>query len=315
MVENIKRPPGSESTNSAQDLAKFAVDQLTAAEYAKEVINGFPEGVRDRFSGTVEKDLAYQLKRGLCLPSATAACINKVLNKRLVGDREGILRVGDFYRLLLPFHDRDGLKNLDGNDLNMPWWLATESGDTYHHAAVAFSLGLGVPAKAISDFNSVEALKPFLQAGGAVAISLDNSFVLEKTLAGKPEFVGQDRGGGRTILVEGPGGKELRPFENGRHVVALTQGREGHYLVSDSFNLPQRGNGGMVLELRAEEIDPYLKNTAGSPSRGIAFSKEEQALSLLESFENKQVLVQVPREVVEAVSKDPQVKLAMKQIV
>ncbi|MDD1475289.1 hypothetical protein MEO41_29090, partial [Dolichospermum sp. ST_sed4] len=79
----------------------------------------------------------YRLRRGLCLPSASAAAVNLVLGQRLIGDDDSDLRIADFFSTLLPYHGQ-----FKSEQLPRGWLVVTSSGDMYHHAIAAFVRGL-----------------------------------------------------------------------------------------------------------------------------------------------------------------------------
>ncbi len=224
----------------------------------------------------------FRLRRGLCLPCAAATCINLVTNQRLIGDNDGMIRVGDIYQVALPFHNKENLTSTNGEKINNPWWVVTKEGDMYHHVILAFSLGLGIPAQELTGFDSVKQLQEFLHSGGSVAVSLDNHFVIKQTLKNNPKLVRKDTNGKPQILIEGKTGIEFHPFEDGRHVVSLApHPQAGYIIVIDSFLLPQQEQNSNIMHLPVDTIDHYLKYWGGEKTRAIAFALQPGLFSTL----------------------------------
>jgi hypothetical protein len=284
-------------------LNSLAINQIKAADYTLRVISQTPIVHQDTSLKAVAETDVYRLRRGLCLPSAAATCINLVLRKRVIGDNDGLLKVGDIYKVLLPFHNRKNLGSINGKIIDKPWWVVTKEGDMYHHTIVAFSEGLGIATKPLININSVQDLREFLLRGGTVALSLDNHFVLEQTLRNSPNLVKYDENNKPQILIEGPNGLEYRRFENGRHVVSIIAGQNpNEVIVADSFLLPQQDPGETVFSLPIETIDRYLRYTTGGSARGIAFARSDDLFNhLSQSLINSSVMESVPQEVVNTV--------------
>lgn len=279
---------------------KFAVlDQIKAADYTLRVIKEIDKtfGLDNSLSAVKETDV-FRLRRGLCLPSASATCINWLANSRLIGDNDANLKVGDIYGLLLPFHGKKDFQQEEARKLEHGWLFASAEGDVYHQAIVAFSEGLDTPALAVTGFDSVSNFRPLLDKGGAVAISLDNRFVLDHTLAGNGELT-ETLGGHSRILVDGPEGVEFRDFEEGRHVVALLKfSKDSSAIIVDSFRLPQMAESSSIIELGTSEIDSYLDYSTDEASRGILFARNRNDLY---SFQSNASNVVVPNEIVDYV--------------
>jgi hypothetical protein len=282
---------------------KFAVlDQIKAADYTLKVIKDIDNSTGlDSSLGAVKETDIFRLRRGLCLPSASASCINWVVKDRIIGDDKGEIKVGDIYRILLPFHSRKDFADIDPDRIEKGWLFATPEGDVYHQAIVAFSEGLGVPALPAVGFDSVATFKPLLEQGGAVAVSLDNKFVIDHTLKGNSELVEKIDNDWK-ILIEGPSGLESRKFEEGRHVVSILELTEdGFVIIVDSFRLPQMSEESTVLKLPIKEVDKYLNYSTGGSSRGILFAKDRNIFSL---WQNEVAKVVVPEEIVATVKRD-----------
>lgn len=277
-------------------LDNLVISQIDAASYTKNVLNNLPMIGCDPSLIAVKETDIFRLRRGLCLPSAAAVCIDTVLEKRLIGDSDGAVKVGDFFRLVLPFHNRRDLVDENGNKFEKPFWVVTPEGDVYHHAIISFSEGLGVPARAISDFT-ISDLLPFIEKGGKLALSLNNDFVIEQTLSNDPDLVSKDNGEIR-ILIEGAGGVEYRRFEQGRHVVAILGEVDKHLIISDSFQLPNMKEKNKLLYLEIPVIEKYLKYHNGAETRAIAFAKERKQLDVLSKFQKESF---IPKEIVDHV--------------
>lgn len=249
---------------------QIGVNQLKAADNVYAAIHTLKEAdtLPDGLDPLLESNI-YQLRRGLCLPSSSATCINKAAGFRLIGDTEGFLTVGDMYMTMMPHHGyRDGVQTA-----NMPkgWLSFTSDGFFYYHAISAFSRAVGVEAQPIQGFNSLNDLNADIDEGHAFAVSLDNNFVIDHTLKDHPELI-QRNDGETSILIEGENGLGFHKFAHSRHVVAI-MGREGdNYKIFDPFQLPQMKVEESFLTLPAEAVDPYLSYSTPKPSQGIIFS-------------------------------------------
>ena len=229
----------------------------------------------------------YRLRRGLCLPSAAATCINTVLGQRVIGEKpdDGKMTLGDFYRILLPHHNERNLVNAEGQEYPNPWFVVTEHGDMYHQAAIAIAKGCYVNGISIANFDSLEPIIAFMENGGKVALSLDNRFVIEHTLGKRPNLV-RNVDGNWQILMESKNGIRYQNFEEGRHVVSLLDiDREGKILLHDSFCLPQMDRGLTMMTLPVTEIETYLVYAQGGATRAIAFSRGQDAFGPLIKFQ------------------------------
>jgi len=288
----MKEREKEELVHTSQEM--LYVSQIKAAndvfKAIEEVKKGghFPNNLR-----AVEETDVFRLRRGLCLPSATAACINHIARKRLVGDNDGVLTIGEIYRVMLPFHGKHP-KSLKDMRLSKGWLFATPEGDLYHHTMIALARALDLEALAINNFGSIDNFRPFIERGNAIALSLDNNFVLDITLQESGLVVKKDSRW--QIKIEGRDGVSYRNFENGRHVVAVVGYEEGKYLVMDSFRLPQM-QGDIILRVAGKTIDQYLKYATGGDPRAIMFARDAGELKLGEKFSS---ITYVPEEVVES---------------
>lgn len=288
-----------EKVEIRQDYGFAFLDQIKAAPYTHEVIRKLDaEGNLDASLLAVKETDVFRLRRGLCLPSAAASSINWVLGSRVIGDEDGHLKIGDLYRILLRFHGRKSFSSGENYPhLKNGWLFATEQGDVYHHAIVAFARGMGLEAESVIGITSIDIFRDLLAKGGAVAISLDNNFVLEQTLGNSPDLV--KRGGEKPqILIEGADGLEYRNFENGRHVIGLLAIEDDTAIVTDSFRLPQMEAEEPVMRIPLSEVDKYLAYTTGGKARGIVFSKNKGDFETVKQFISP---TSVPQEVVDRV--------------
>lgn len=256
------------------------MDQIRAATPTLKAIHQLTERgiLTDELAAVRETDV-FRLRRGLCLPSAAAAAINHVKEQRFIGDsdEDAPLSVGDMYRTLVPYHGRV-IKYPDGSE--KVWKFATPQGDVYHQAIVAFSKAVGVPAMAIGSFKSVGEFQGLFNGDprSGVAVSLDNRFVAEQTLAGRSDLI-MTTNEETFIKIDGANGLETRKFEHGRHVVFLSGITEnGDAIIYDSFRLPQMGEQDLVLTIPVPVVDKYLNYFTGGASRGIIFSRSEANL-------------------------------------
>ncbi len=281
-------------------VERLGVSQIEEAESTLEAISSLMRVQSDLTLKAVAETDIYRLRRGLCLPSAAATCINHLFGESRLGVN-GEVTVGDMYRLLIPFHNEKGLTNLSGEKIDKPWWFCTRQGDVYHHAIVAFALGFGVEAEPIIDFQSINQFLGFLEEGGTLAVSLDNWFVVEQTLKSRSDLVERDNGRAK-VKIDGPEGVEYRNFEQGRHVVSITGVSDRKFGCWDSFQLPQLSSEECSLQLSSSQIDRYLKYQQGGNSRGIAFAKDRQVLRKVQPWVNEGVKKMVPLEVIRAVN-------------
>lgn len=267
----------SEADNGEIDYSFCLVDQMRAAAYALKTIADL------EFAGTLNKENphhkailetdVFRLRRGLCLPSAASTCINKTFNKRIIGDEDGNLKIGDFFRFLLPHHCK-----YPTSDLPKGWLVATDQGDMYHHSIVAFAQGLGISAIPVKNFASLREFQPIMDSGGCVTVSLDNWFVPEMTLKGLDciELIENDF----YIKVDTLNGITRSRFEHGRHVVSIVKMENEIATIADSFNLPQTKIHGLMVTAPIEKIDHYLSYINPATTRGIVFPNPNHPIPL-----------------------------------
>lgn len=251
------------------DYSEFLVDQIQAAEDARKAIRELKESEilkpSDESHRAILETDVFQLRRGLCLPCAASTAINLVLGYRLIGDTSGALTIGDYFRILLPHHGSNPTpENPKG------WLVTTPRGDMYHHAVITFARGLEIPAYSYQGFSNVSEFHPILKNGGSVAISLDNHFVIEQTLAPYPRTV-EIIDNTPHIKVATESGPTFRPFQNGRHVVTLLNIENNEVQIADSFNLPQTETHGLTVTTSTTTLNKYLQYFDRSTTRAIVF--------------------------------------------
>lgn len=279
----------------------YLIDQIRAAPYTMNVIQelkqqGVLRADDPHHRAVLETDV-YRLRRGLCLISAASVCMNMVCRERIIGDEIGKIRVGDFYRLLLPHH-----AIYSTNRFPKGWLVVTDQGDIYHHAIVAFAKILGVNATPVQGFKSLTEFKDVLDQGGSVAVSLDNWFVTEQSLKRFENVIEKGTDGNVCIRVESDNGLvEKRQFEHGRHVVTLLDIHDNVVTIADSFNLPQTQSHGLVVSLPISESDRYLNYTIQGNTRAVVFHhSSNQNFCLPQTLTPTPVFI--PREVMSCLS-------------
>ncbi len=45
-----------------------------------------------------------QIARSICLPTVASTAVNFIFQDKIIGDSDGSIRVGDFYKVMLPLH-------------------------------------------------------------------------------------------------------------------------------------------------------------------------------------------------------------------
>lgn len=287
-------------SNRIEKFSAYRVNQIAAAADALRALKELPIVNADPSLLAVKETDIFHLRRGLCLPSAAATCINVVAGKRLIGENHSDARItiGDLFRILLPFHNKVNLAGEDGDFYPKPWFVVSDTGHVYHQAIIAIAKGVGINAKALTGISDIYDLLPFLQTGGTVAFSVDNHFVLDQTLHNDPNLV-RRTDEGDDICVEDETGERFTRFEDGRHVLSLL-GMDGNALiVHDSFKLPQMREDEPFMSLPPEIINPYLHYSQGGNTRGIAFSTEPTSFESLRPFHNDRIFI--PKDVVDSV--------------
>ena len=273
-----------EIKESDRYLEQYCLNQIKAAPYTLQVIRSLNIIEKDPSLTAVKETDVYQLKRRLCLPCAAATCINKLKGERIIGDEGGALRVGDFFKYVLPLHRAKGVIDPNtGKEFPKGWLVVTPKGDVYHHAIIAFAQALGVTGKAVRNFESITEFSPIITAGGTLAVSLDNRFVIEQTLKNNPELVAYGGNPNKVqpkILTKTERGYDYREFQEGRHSVAVLDFFDNQVILSDSFFLPQM-QGNLLMKLDTKLVDHYLDYKTGGLSQGIIFSLDPEVERLI----------------------------------
>jgi hypothetical protein len=290
--------------NQTKELhSNHGIGQLNSAVEIHQAIALSPEIQADITLSAVRETDVFRLRRGLCLPSAAATNINSLLHERRISEeRSGSsLALSDLFKAMFKYHNKIGLMDKEGNVFDKPWLAVSEQGDVYHQAIVAIAQGFGINAMAIGNFPDLDLLVNFVKAGGKVALSLDNKFVLDNTLGNDPRLV-RTEDQEQYILIEGEDGIGFRKFEQGRHVVSVLDIQDdGKIIVHDSFSLPQQNEPhGVVIEIGKDILEQYLIGSNGSKSRAILFSTDAAILEPLRQFESR---VFIPKDLVEDVHK------------
>lgn len=257
----------------------FHIDQIQAVDYTLTVIEDLEErGLLSSKLVAVKETDVYRLRRGLCLPSASAVCINWIKGKRVIGDKEGKLKIGDIFKIFAPFHGKkDFLLSKPLLKLSKGWLFSTQEGDVYHQVIVALSESLGIGALSVGGFKSVRDILPLISKGGALAVSLNNKFVPENTLKNQSQLV-KKIDGKVHLLIETAEGVSYRKFEDGRHVVAILDKMGEKLVVLDSYRLPQMKLEDAIFTVTIDEIDNYIENDKIGTSRAILFARDKKDL-------------------------------------
>ncbi|MCS7093038.1 MAG: hypothetical protein NZL96_01190 [Patescibacteria group bacterium] len=272
------------------------IDQIKAAGPVAELIEemkrkGLLSEENSYHKPIIETDV-YRLRRGLCLPCASAVAINILLNRRVVGDDDGILSIADMHRLLLPHHGKYPTTNFPCG-----WLVVNDKGDMYHHAIAAFAEALEINTYSLLGFKKIDDLINIMEKAknSAIVVSFNNRFVLEQTLKNYPDSIKKD-GDKFLIKVSTPEGDIFKPFENGRHAVTILNfsTSSGELLVADSFNLPQtKQTKGILVRLSLEEATEYLKYHDNAITRAIVFSQNPDLKSIFQDL----LIPYIPKEV------------------
>lgn len=273
------------------------VDQKKASLFVEKVIDKYQkEGIikpKDDFYGEKSWDLGNKM----CLPSTSSMCINFIFGKRIVGDGDAKINVDDIYELLLPFH-KTTPPSLEHDKLEKGWLFASSNNELYHHSIIAFARGLGVAAQSVGGFGSITELKNVFDFRGAIALSLDNSFITDVTFAGNTKIMNKTVNGDEILLENSEGEYVFRKFARGRHVVAVVEMTDKDVTIMDPFRLPQMTNEPLIMTVPIDIVDKYLNRSKESPSRAILFSLKEEDLDKWKNIFSK---IYVPKEAIEAV--------------
>lgn len=268
--------------------SRSGISQQGSANEIYAVIALTPEIQQDVTLSAVRETNVNRLRRGLCLPSATATCINSALRERKISEENSgdLLGLSSIYQTLFRYHNKVGLTNEAGAIYDKPWFAVNQQGDMYHQAGIAIANGFGLEALSIGNFPNLDQVIKFVGYGGKVALSLNNSFVIDQSLRKDPSLV-KEENGSYFILIENPAEQQFVKFENGRHVVSLLDiTADGKIIIHDSFSLPQQDEPhGIIMELEKDVLERYLVDSKGGKSRAIVFSKSPELLDPLRPFE------------------------------
>lgn len=250
-------------------LTKFCVNQLQSVEATHQVLVDFFRRPRPTGLAVLKNVSGYELGAHLCLVSSLATSINFVLKKRVFGndDEETRLKVGDFYRLMLPFHFEGRTKQPKPYDQG--WRVITKTGEVYYHSVIAF-LGLfNLQGLVLVNFPSVEWLLEQLgkREDFGLLLSVDNKFVLEQTLENKGVVYTES---GVKVLING----EYKDFTPGTHVISIFGQEKNKVILADPFSPPHHFKP-CVFALPSQTLNFYLRQ----PTQGIVFSQTELTFS------------------------------------
>lgn len=267
----------------------YGLGQQHAATEVHKVIASSEAVQQDASLAAVRETDIYRLRRGICLPSATATCINSALGRRVITEEptDDILTLGTLFGLPFRYHNKIGLKNKEGVTYDKPWFAVDEQGNVYHQVSIALANGFDIEAMSVEGFSNLDEIVEFVKAGGKVALSLNNRFVLDHTLGNDPKLVKHENEED-LILIKTGEEEAFRRFEQGRHVVSILGiDSEGKLIVHDSFTLPQQGEShGIVMDLDKEVLEKYLAYSNGARPRAIVFTTDPQLLLPLSSYAN-----------------------------
>ena len=205
------------------------LNQFRAADGVATALESFFRTERHNVTGLdcLQGKSSQSLVRKICLPTVACMAINFIFDSRVIGDKDGDIVVGDFYRITLPFHkvEPSGLPK----PYDMGWRIVDPLGNTYHHAVAAFLNIFGVKVHSLHNFSGIDQLFDMIPGKKSfLALSLDNRFILEQTLdSGEKELL-----------------KKLYPdfgVEKGRHVVLLDGFDSGSVSVVDPFQVLKDG--------------------------------------------------------------------------
>jgi hypothetical protein len=194
------------------------------------------------------------LGNDLCLPVAACTAINVLFGKRIIGDDSGNVRVGDFFRIMLPFHSSESTDKPAPYDQG--WRVIDGHGNVYYHAIAAFMKSYGIYAYPVKNFSSIS--WPFREFSGeniVFAVSLNNKFV----------------------SLENPGCSFKIP---GRHVVDVLGAENGQCQIAESYQFLKPTENPQLYSFPFAEVDKYLQYSDSRQPQGIVFSKRQLKIPL-----------------------------------
>lgn len=216
---------------------QLLLNQTRAAPYVKEVIDDFDKkGKLSPNFWIFRTSETKEIARHLCLPTASSSAINLLLGKKIIGDKDGDFRVGDFYRLFIPLHSAQptGLPA----PYDQGWWVMDQTGNIFHQAIIAFAQMFNVQAQSLMGFSSIEWIFEKIGQNRAVAVvSVDNRYLLGDN-------------------------SHLNP---GRHSVLVLSLENKQALVFDTFDSRSK-----IIDL--ESLNRSLAQDKTRPKQGLVFS-------------------------------------------
>ncbi len=245
-------------------MEALVLNQLRAARHALETINDFLTVQPVEVAGLSffeRSKTEKQIARSICLPTVASTAVNFIFQDKIIGDSDGSIRVGDFYKVMLPLH------KVEPTSLPLPydmgWRITDDKGNTYHHAVAAFLNIFNIKTYSLHSFSGLEWIFSQVKNKKAfVAVSLDNSFLVKKTLD-------------KDSLLKV---KEIYPNigkQPGRHVVFISQFSGNSVFMADSFQYLAPGENPKIKEYRIEEINEYFNYQLGGPTQALIFTREE----------------------------------------
>lgn len=196
------------------------------------------------------------IAQNFCGFAALASAVNTLHSLPLVTTQRNdeSIGIGELVNLVLLQH---GTPHPD-----LPAWKALDqNGNIYHHALVSAANGLGVAAVAKEKFPSVEVFTELLTQGGALLLSVNNSFINEHTLP-----------------------RQHKPFarlEPGTHILALL----GYSLDTQMYTVFDPYGNAELLQFSAEDLDRY----SPLPPRAIALAKDGQRFDAIGHIQDTQI--------------------------
>lgn len=283
------------------DFSEYQLSQARAGSYAAEVVQDM-EKKTPGLIGLFRSLERLRAGRGLCAVTATSMAINTVLRKRIISDADAKtpLRVGDYYKIILPHHNE--LSEDPHNGEQKRWWVINpHSLNTYHHALLAFARGFGLSADGVGNFADIRAFGDLVGNGGSVVLSIRNSFVREVTTGNDPEcFFEQD--GKIYVRVPGENGQlTATEFLPGTHAITLVDfsERDG-FTYLDSYSLPQQKVSQTVRTIEPERLSAYLPADLTS-RKAIMFDSKPVQSSEQSSIRDDYIPEQVQKEITSAI--------------
>lgn len=233
----------------------FILSQFRAASYACDILRQCYKTDPAKFALAqywFENMTPDSLGNDLCLPVAACTAVNILSGKKAIGDAEGSFRVGDFFKIMLPFHGLPSVGQPAPYDRG--WWVINQDGNVYHHAVVAFVSACGLFAYPVKNFSSIA--EPFQWCADSdlvFAASLDNKFIALTN----PKYISA---------------------VPGRHVVDILPEENGRFSVTESCQFLSTGETPKIFSFSAPELDKYLDYVQPRPTQGIIFSKNQLSI-------------------------------------